>query len=321
VTTISPVTQEITGSAAPSGAGSVPERAAVRDRVAGAPISWGVSEVPGWGFQLDADRVLTEMSDLGLAATEFGPEGFLESSPRARAAQLASYGLQAVGGFLPVLLHDPGHDPLPEVNRFVDGCLATGAHVVVLAAFTGVEGYDARPVLDDPGWETLLGNLDTIARRASARGVVAALHPHIGTMVETGPETERVLAGSEIGLCVDTGHLLAGGTDPVAMTAAHPERVVHVHLKDVDAALAARVRAGDTTFGQAVREGMFRPLGAGDVDIAGMVRILEHSGYDGWYVLEQDVMLDEGPADEGPADEGPLADVRASLAYLTEVTA
>src|SRR5262245_7314742 len=256
------------------------------------------------------------MRDLGLAATEFGPDGFLASAPRDKAAQLASYGLQAVGGFLPVLLHDPAHDPLPEVDRFIDGCLATGGRVVVLAAFTGVEGYDARPVLDDSGWKTLLGNLDTIARRAADRGVVAALHPHVGTMVETGEETERVLAGSQIGLCVDTGHLLVGGADPVTVAAAHPGRVVHVHLKDVDAALAARVRAGDTTFGQAVREGMFRPLGAGDVDIAAMVRILEDHGYDGWYVLEQDVMLQERPADEGP-----LADVRASLAYLTEVTA
>jgi inosose dehydratase len=309
------VTQEIAGRTSPS-TGARPRPARFADRIAGAPISWGVCEVPGWGFQLEADQVLTDMRDLGLAATEFGPDGFLETSPAAKAEQLASYELQAVGGFLPVLLHDPEHDPLPEVDRFVDGCLATEAHVVVLAAFTGVEGYDARPVLDEAGWATLLGNLDTISRRASAQGVVAALHPHIGTMVETADETERVLAGSEIGLCVDTGHLLAGGADPVAITAAHPERVVHVHLKDVDAAMAARVRAGETTFGEAVREGMFRPLGAGDVDIAGMVRTLESHGYDGWYVLEQDVMLDERPTGEGP-----LADVRASLAYLTGVTA
>jgi inosose dehydratase len=310
VTRISSVTQEIAGAAAPLG------RAAVRDRIAGAPISWGVCEVPGWGYQLDADRVLTEMRDLGLAATEFGPDGFLESSPRARAAQLASYGLQAVGGFLPVLLHDPGHDPLPEVNRFIDACLATHAGVVVLAAFTGVEGYDARPVLDDAGWATLLAHLDAISERAAARGVVAALHPHLGTMVETGPETARVLAGSKIGLCVDTGHLLAGGADPVAITAAHPERVVHVHLKDVDGATAARIRSGELSYGEAVRAGMYRPLGGGDVDIASLVRILEGAGYAGWYVLEQDVMLAERPADEGP-----LCDVRASLAYLTEVTA
>ena len=272
--------------------------------------------MPDWGFQLDAPTVLTQMRDVGLAATELGPDGFLEDAPRAKAEQLASYGLHAVGGFLPVLLHDPAHDPLPDVDRYVDSCLATGAGVVVLAAFTGVEGYDVMPVLDDAGWTTLLTNLDRIGDHCRSRGVVAALHPHVGTMVETGEETERVLAGSRAGLCVDTGHLLVAGADPVALTAAHPDRVVHVHLKDVDAALAARVRAGSTTFGRAVGDGMFRPLGSGDVDIATLVRVLESRGYNGWYVLEQDVRLD-GP----PTGEGPVADVRASLAYLARVTA
>lgn len=289
-------------------------RSTVRARVAGAPISWGVCEVPGWGHQLAADLVLGQMRDLGLAATEFGPDGFLAGEPAAKAEQLASYGLHAVGGFLPVLLHDAGHDPLPEVNRFIDSCVACGAGVVVLAAFTGVDGYDARPELDDAGWAVLLGNLDRIADRARTRGVVAALHPHVGTMVETGDETERVLSGSTVGLCVDTGHLLVGGADPVALTAAHPDRVVHVHLKDVDATMAARVREGDLTFGAAVREGMFRPLGAGDIDLEAMVGTLEAAGYRGWYVLEQDVMLD-GPAQS----RAPLEDVRTSLAYLLRI--
>ncbi|MGA8247689.1 MAG: TIM barrel protein [Nocardioides sp.] len=283
----------------------------VRSRVAGAPISWGVCEVPGWGFQLEADTVLAQMRELGLVATELGPEGFLEAEPSARAAQLASYGLQGVGGFLPVLLHDPGHDPLPEVDRFIDGCVACGAGVVVLAAYRGADGYDVRLGLDDAGWSVLLVNLDRIADRARIRGVVAALHPHVGTMVETGEQAEHVLAGSRVGLCVDTGHLLVGGTDPVALTAAHPERVVHVHLKDVDAALAARVRTGDLTFGAAVRQRMFRPLGEGDVDLESMVRTLEAAGYRGWYVLEQDVVL-SGPDQSGT----PYADVRTSLAYL-----
>jgi inosose dehydratase len=273
-----------------------------------------VCEVPGWGYQLPATAVLGQMRDLGIVATEFGPEGFLEPEPEAKAGQLASYGLRAVGGFLPVLLHDPGHDPLPEVDRFIDSCLATGAGVVVLAAFTGVDGYDARPTLDEAGWATLLANLDRLADRAAERGVVAALHPHVGTMIETGDETERVLAGSHVGLCVDTGHLMVGGADPVAITAAHPERVVHVHLKDVDAAMARRVRAGETSFGQAVRDGMFRPLGLGDVDIATMVETLEAAGYRGWYVLEQDVVLDGEPSGAGPA-----GDVRHSLDYLVRI--
>ena len=288
----------------------------LRSRVAGAPISWGVCEVPNWGHQLEAERVLREMRSLGLAATEFGPVGFLEEEPAAKAAQLASYGMTAVGGFLPVLLHDSGHDPLPEVDAFIDGCLASGAGVVVLAAFTGVDGYDARPVLDDEGWSVMLANLDRITDRASARGVIACVHPHVGTMVESGDETERVLAGSRVGLCVDTGHLLVGGADPVALTARHPDRVVHVHLKDVDGALAGEVIDGSLTFGEAVRDGMFRPLGDGDVDIAAMVRILEAAGYQGWYVLEQDVMLDAAP---GEGDEGPVADVRKSLDYLLRV--
>ncbi|QNN53765.1 TIM barrel protein [Nocardioides mesophilus] len=284
-------------------------------RLAGAPISWGVCEVPGWGYQLDSGSVLAQMRELGLHATEFGPAGFLPDDPVARAAELSRHGLRAVGGFLPVLLHDEGHDPLPEVDAFIDSCLATGASVVVLAAFTGVEGYDARPVLTADGWTTMLARLDTISDHARARGVVACLHPHIGTLVESGEETERVLAGSRVGLCVDTGHLLVAGADPVALTAKYPDRVVHVHLKDVDGELAREVAAGRTTFGAAVRSGIFRPLGQGDVDVAALVRTLEASGYRGWYVLEQDVMLDGRP-DGGPS-KGPAADVAASLEFLS----
>ncbi len=280
-------------------------------RVAAAPISWGVSEVPGWGHQLKAERVLREMNEAGIAATEFGPAGFLPIEPEAKAAVLRNHGLQAVGGFLPVLLHDPGHDPLPEVDAFIDGCLAAGAGVVVLAAFTGTEGYDARPELDEAGWTTLLTNLDRIDQHARSRGVVASLHPHVGTMIEQKAEVEQVLTGSGIGLCVDTGHLLVGGTDPVALTEAHVARVVHVHLKDVDRSVADRVLSGEVTFGNAIREGLFQPLGSGDVDIATLVQALEHADYDGWYVLEQDIKL----AGE-PEGEGPLGDVRASLDFL-----
>lgn len=121
-----------------------------------------------------------------------------------------------------------------------------------------------------------------------------------------------MLAGSRVGLCVDTGHLAAAGADPVAITRDHPERVRHVHLKDVDQGLAAQVAQGTLPFGEAVRAGMFVPLGRGGVDIAAMVRTLEGSGYRGWYVLEQDVMLPGEPAEPGPVDE-----VRICLEYLT----
>jgi inosose dehydratase len=282
------------------------------DRIAGAPISWGLCEVPGWGYQLTPERVLSEMQELGLVATEFGPPGFLETDANARVAQLAQHGLGAVGGFHVAVLHDPDHDPVPGVDAFIDECLAAKAGMVVLAAGTGQDGYDARPALDDDGWRTLLGNLDRIADHARGRGIEASLHPHMGTMIENAAETQRVLDGSRIGLCVDTGHLAAAGADPGAIVAADPGRVRHVHLKDVDGALAAQVVAGTLTFAAAVRDGMFVPLGTGDVDVTGIVETLEAAGYDGWYVLEQDVMLPHEPDGEGP-----VGDVRRCLSYLT----
>jgi inosose dehydratase len=90
------------------------------DKIAGAPISWGVCEVPGWGYQLSPERVLTEMRQAGLAATEFGPDGFLPADPAVMTGFLASHHLTAVGGFTPVVLHDAGHDPVADVRQSAD---------------------------------------------------------------------------------------------------------------------------------------------------------------------------------------------------------
>lgn len=280
-------------------------------KIAGAPISWGVCEVPGWGYQLSSDRVLTEMRQAGLTATELGPEGFLPTDTVALVEMLDGYGLTCVGGFVPVVLFDADHDPADDLAGPLESLVAAGAGVVVLAAATGSDGYDERPVLDETQWHTLLSNLDRLADMVSARGLTAVLHPHVGTMVETRAEVDRVLTGSRIPLCLDTGHLLIGGTDPLALTCEVPDRIKHAHLKDVDAGLAAKVQSGELTYTQAVAAGMYVPLGAGDVDIAGIVKALEDNGFDGWYVMEQDnILVGE------PAGEGPLEDVLASVAYL-----
>ena len=291
---------------------------AIAERLAGAPISWGVCEVPGWGWQLDSATVLSQMQEVGLVATEFGPDGFLPDEPQAKAKTLADRGLRAVGGFVPVVLHDPAADPVREIGRVLADFTAAGADTLVLAAATGTDGYDARPELDDDDWAVLLGNLDRLARVASGIGITATVHPHVGTMIETTSDVERVLASSRIGLCLDTGHLLIGGTDPAALAAEHAGRIRHTHLKDVDAVWARRVRSGAVTYTDAVRGGMYRPLGQGDVDIASVVGSLERSGYDGWYVLEQDTIL-PGPAataDQTTGDRAPMADVRASIEHL-----
>jgi inosose dehydratase len=213
-----------------------------------------------------------------------------------------------------VLLHDAGHDPLTDIAAPLDALLACGAKVLVLAAATGTDGYDSRPTLDDGQWATLLANLDRLADAAADRDVLAVLHPHVGTMVETRSEVDRVLEGSNIRLCLDTGHLLIGGTDPLQLAREVPDRIAHAHLKDVDAALAARVQAGELTYSEAVRKGMYTPLGAGDVDIAGIVTALRNNGFDGWFVMEQDTIL----AGE-PSGEGPVRDVQASVAFMHDV--
>lgn len=284
---------------------------AKQQRIAGAPISWGVCEVPNWGYQLTPDRVLAEMEAVGLSATEFGPDGFLPADPQQMASVLDVHHLTAVGGFVPVVMHRPGHDPVPDIERHLPGFVAVQAKVMVLSADSGLQGYDSRPVLDEQGWVTLLGNLDRITALAAEHGIRAVLHPHVGTMVEIGAEVQRVLEGSGISLCLDTGHLLIGGTDPTELTRQAPERVAHTHLKDVDNSIAAKVRDGRLTYTEAVRQGMYRPLGSGDVDIASIVNTLQNNGYQGWWVLEQDTILTEEPRDEGP-----IRDVRTSADYV-----
>ena len=277
------------------------------DRIAGAPISWGLCEVPGWGYQLTPSRVLSEMQDLGLAATEFGPPGFLEADAESRVAQLADYGLGAVGGFHVAVLHDPGHDPLPGVDAFIDECLAAKAGMVVLAAGTGQAGYDARPELDEAGWQTLLDQPGPDRRprpQPRRRGVAAPAH---GTMIESGDETQRVLDGSQIGLCVDTGHLAAAGADPVAIVAGEPGRGCATCTSRTSTARSPRrwstARCCSPT--RSARACSCRSAAATSTS-PGIVGLLEGAGYLGWYVLEQDVML---PGE--PDGEGPVADVRA----------
>jgi inosose dehydratase len=125
---------------------------------------------------------------------------------------------------------------------------------------------------------------------------------------------QHVLDGSSISLCLDTGHLLIGGTDPAELARQAPERIAHLHLKDVDSKMAAQVQSGQITYTEAVRVGMYRPLGQGDVDVPAIVGHVRAHGYNGWYTLEQDTILTKEPKDEGP-----VADVRTSAEYLRTV--
>jgi inosose dehydratase len=287
-------------------------------RIAAAPISWGVCEVPGWGRMLEPDTVLSEMTELGLTATELGPPGYLPTEPAALRALLAAHELGLVGGFLAVPLHDADRQrsTVDAAARSVELLAAGGADVLVLAAATGLDGYDERPALSPAQWHTLVETAGLVRDRAVRAGLRTVLHPHVGTHVETAAEVERFLADADLPLCVDTGHLLVGGTDPVDLVRRHPHRVGHVHLKDVRADLAEQVRGGRISYTESVARGIYVPLGEGDVDLAGLLKLLRDNDYPGWYVLEQDTAL---PEDDTGADALPRQATARSLAYLATV--
>lgn len=286
-------------------------------KIAGAPISWGVCEVPGWGHQMTQARVLDEMREVGYTACEFGPVGFLPEAAEERAAFLAEHGLTAVGGFLPVVLHDPNHDIEPELRAELEVFQRAGAEVLVLAASTGLDGYDEKPILEDEGWDTLIANLDKAVALAAEYGVLAVIHPHVGTMIENKYDVERVVAESEIGFCLDTGHMMIGGTDPVWFAKTYPDRIKHAHLKDVRTEVAEKAINRELSYYDAVVGGLYTPLGQGDVEIDTIVNAMLDVGYDGWFVLEQDKVVHENPE----AGEGPIEDSAASVAYLRDLIA
>lgn len=286
-------------------------------KLAGAPITWGVCEVPGWGTQLSATRVLDEVASLGLTAVELGPPGFLARDARGVRETLDRHGLRLAAGFVTAVLHRPERreNVLAGIDRQAGVLAEAGAEVLVLAAALGEEGYDRSVELSEQEWDDLLEGLDDARLVGARHGLATVLHPHFGTAVERAHQVARIVNRSDIGLCIDTGHLMVGGADPVDVVRGAGSRVTHVHLKDVDADLAARVQRGELGYRDAVKRGMYRPLGDGDVDFPAVLELLTGSGYSGWYVLEQDVVLDGEPA----AGNGPVAAAARSIDFLTRV--
>lgn len=283
-------------------------------RIAGAPITWGVDGSPGWGHLMDADRVLGEMAEVGLRATELGPDGYLPTDPAELQAKLDHYQLELVGGFVPAVLQYPerAEQELAYVGRASRTLAGCGANILVLGPASGLDGYDTSVEMTQSEWNAFLDNLKHVIGIAADEGLTVALHQHWGMAIEKQHHMERLIAESGVEFCLDTGHLYLGGVDPVAIARSAEGRVAHVHLKDVDGGMAEKVRSGELPFRRSVIDGIFKPLGDGDVDIAGFVRTLEAAGFDGWYVLEQDKVLDADP----PIGEGPVADAKKSFEYL-----
>ncbi|WCB96485.1 Inosose dehydratase [Baekduia alba] len=293
----------------------------VRSALAGAPISWGVCEVPGWGAMLPPARVFEEMASLGLGATELGPVGdWLPLDAAAIRRATDAYDLQLVGGFVPLALHRDDATTAAELDRAqrIGSVMAQAGADTFVVALVEDDAWSAPAALDEAAWWQLATHLEQLSLVVADLGMTAVVHPHQGTLIERAEAVDRLASLIDVAWCLDPGHLALGGYDPLAFVERYGARVLHVHLKDIDLRVAARLNAGELTLMAAVQAGLFVPLGTGDAGIADVVAALDARGYDRWMVLEQDCAI-VGP-EPAPGD-GPVLAVAESVRFLAGMEA
>lgn len=283
-------------------------------RLAAAPISWGICEVPGWGYQLPVERVLGEMAELGFPATELGSDDYLPSEPAELTSLLEFYDLTLLAGFVTLVVHEPdmADETLRRVEAVAAKLAACGAGYFNTAPVMTLD-WGPRSPLSAIQWDHTMAMFDRIEKITEAHGLEQVLHPHFGTVIETDQEVAKVLAGSGVNFVLDTAHLAVGGYDPVDFATEFGHRVGLVHIKDTNLEVAERLNAGQLTLMEAVQAGIFPPVGDGDLDIDAVIQRLESAGFGGWYVLEQDVAITGAEPGIG---SGPIEGVRQSVDYL-----
>ncbi len=283
-------------------------------RLATAPISWGICEVPGWGLQLPVDRVLSEMSELGFPATELGSDGYLPTDPAELQALLDGFDLRLLAAFIPLVLHqaDEADETLRRAEAAAVLLESAGARYFNTAPVTTWD-WGPRTALSPQQWDHTMAMFGRIEKITEAHGLEQVLHTHVGTIIETKDEVQRVLGGCDVSFVLDTAHLAVGGYDPVDFVADAPGRVGLVHIKDTNMSVAKRLNDGEVSLMEAVQAGIFPPVGAGDLNIDRVIEDLESHGYQGWYVLEQDVAITGA---EPAIGSGPIEGVRQSVDYL-----
>lgn len=268
-------------------------------RVGTASVNWGFDPLYDWTSPPSFEQLLTEMAETGYEGTEISYH-FPSDIAQLR-ADLQRHGLAAAATFHETLLLDPSRheDELGRAMVVADRLQALGCDVLILSdhtdprriAVAGRVAPDGSDGLTDRQWHSLADGLNLIGRALRDRGMRGVLHPHVGTFVETRAEIDRILDLTDpdlVGLCPDTGHLAYGGADPEAVFIDYAPRVWYVHLKDIDAAKLDEVRERRLSFTQAVKMGLFVPLGDGMVNIPRIIGALRASNYDGWIIPEQD---------------------------------
>jgi inosose dehydratase len=287
-------------------------------RVATAPMNWNSDDLPDLRPEIPIGQVLKEMVESGYEGTEYGTG--LPEDPQELRAMLAPYDLALASMFCWVRLEDPARQQ-DEIHRALAIARTLGA-MGVRELILGIRGSERRielagrvpqdgsAGLTDGQWRILADGVHALARSCEPLGVRLAVHPHAGSYVETRKELEtlfRVTDERALGLCVDAGHLVYGGADPVEVVRTFGPRVRYVHIKDVDPKVLAQCRRDGLSFLDALRLYIFCGLGKGCVDLRAFVGTLRNVGFSGWMVIEEDTSPDP-----------PLVAARRNRRYLKE---
>ncbi|MGI5269756.1 TIM barrel protein [Nonomuraea sp. CA-218870] len=267
--------------------------------VANAPVSFGVFELSDAPPPLTSAEMVSAIAGAGYDGIDLGPLGYLGTKDDL-ADRLG--GLLLAGGWADLRFGD--------ADAFAQGLAALDATLEVFAAAppapdhlrprptlgcSGAPARFARPGGNAPGlepgeWPGYAARVQEAVRRCRDAGFEPAFHHHLGTYVETPQDVERLLELTDVRLCLDTGHLLLAGGDPVTALRDWSDRIGHVHVKDGDRTIMAKALADGADLRELMGRGGFAPLGEGELDLSGVVRTLDEIGYTGWVIIEQDTL-------------------------------
>ncbi|MEA2519529.1 MAG: inosose dehydratase [Chloroflexota bacterium] len=263
------------------------------------PILWNNVDVAELRLGTAAEAILDDIARTGYDGTQLGlgfPEGAdLRDLLAARGLRLAE-----VYASIPATVDGPTRSALDDCRERLRLLVDGGGEVLCIAfdgspdrdAYAGRAGAPGTPRLSDAGWAATIELLETIAAETRKAGARIAFHPHAGTYVETPAEVERLAASIDadaLPFCLDVGHWTVGGGDPIEALGRYGERISHVHLKDVDGEVLDGLRDATVAgFGAAIRARLFTELGAGVLDLDGILAVLAERRYRGWLMVEQD---------------------------------
>jgi len=278
------------------------------------PITWTNDDMPELGGDIPLDVCLAEARLAGFSGIEMGgkfPRDAAELRPI-----LERHGLDLVSGWYSAhLCRRAADEEAASVEAHLALLAAMDCKVMVFAEGHGSTDGDPsaplsrRPILADAHWTQFCARLNEVAKHLRQRGVRLAFHHHMGTVVQTEAEIDRLMAATtdDVGLLLDTGHLVFAGGDPVAVARRHAQRIVHVHCKDVRRDVLNDALAGDRSFLRAVLDSVFTVPGDGSIDFPAVLTELRRGGYEGWLVVE---------AEQDPAKAHPLTYARMGFTNL-----